>query len=359
MLSTAGKLLKTATDPEAPAPVSEDPDREFYQSGIPMEDREFDNEEGDVSAVTPPEADTGEGLMSDPRKLGGAEGYGSVGTPAESDTFASLIVDGNTESIASSTHLTNTFDAFKDVEGDTNHVDGRGYFTMPFGVVPDKNSVKKADGTAFDPRSDHGYTTSTAGKVDISNATHTLKVGKNNYVVKRADYDSDEAFAKGVLSLYNREASKKYGSGWDELKDNAKEMALDMSWNGGIGAVGWSSVKKALKEAGKEEPDTKNLFAFTVNFRSSTEYPRGLFKRRLIQYNKIANDADIAATYSTEAVMSKGKRVGTKYIAKRADGTVIGSWSYTDKADDPSTKDINEARTPSSEKLKSNVIVGS
>ena len=64
MLSTAGKLLKTATDPEAPAPVSEDPDREFYQSGIPLEDREFEAEEGDVSAVTPPEVDTGEGLMS-------------------------------------------------------------------------------------------------------------------------------------------------------------------------------------------------------------------------------------------------------------------------------------------------------
>jgi LysM repeat protein len=63
-LSTAGKLLKAATDPEAPAPVSEDPDREFYQSGIPLEDREFEDEEGDVSAVTPPEADAGEGLMS-------------------------------------------------------------------------------------------------------------------------------------------------------------------------------------------------------------------------------------------------------------------------------------------------------
>ncbi|MDB4425699.1 pesticin C-terminus-like muramidase [bacterium] len=63
MLSTAGKLLKTATDPEAPAPVSEDPDREFYQSGIPLEDR------------FPAEAGTG----TDPRELGGAEGYGSVG----------------------------------------------------------------------------------------------------------------------------------------------------------------------------------------------------------------------------------------------------------------------------------------
>jgi len=64
MLSAAGELLKVATDPQAPAPVSEDPDREFYQSGIPLEDR------------FPAEAGTG----TDPRELGGAEGYGSVGT---------------------------------------------------------------------------------------------------------------------------------------------------------------------------------------------------------------------------------------------------------------------------------------
>ena len=52
MISDMGKLLKTATDPEAPAPVSEDPDREFYQSGVPIEERVFEG------------AETGEGLMS-------------------------------------------------------------------------------------------------------------------------------------------------------------------------------------------------------------------------------------------------------------------------------------------------------
>ena len=54
MISDMGKLLKTATDPEAPAPVSEDPDREFYQSGVPIEERVFEG------------AETGEGLMSKP-----------------------------------------------------------------------------------------------------------------------------------------------------------------------------------------------------------------------------------------------------------------------------------------------------
>jgi len=39
-----------ATDPPAPAPASEDPDRKFYQSGIPIEDRVFEaTDEPDLS----------------------------------------------------------------------------------------------------------------------------------------------------------------------------------------------------------------------------------------------------------------------------------------------------------------------
>ena len=71
ILSDAGKLFMAATDPQAPAPVSEDPDRQFYQSGVDIEDRVFEGE--------------------DPRKLGGAEGYGSVGTPPAADADAGLM----------------------------------------------------------------------------------------------------------------------------------------------------------------------------------------------------------------------------------------------------------------------------
>jgi len=50
ILSDAGKLFMDVTDPSAPAPASEDPDRQFYQSGIPIEDRVFkDADEPDLS----------------------------------------------------------------------------------------------------------------------------------------------------------------------------------------------------------------------------------------------------------------------------------------------------------------------
>ena len=272
----------------------------------------------------------------------------------DATSFGTLKIGDERTSIPEATHLTTMFDGLADVEGDFNHVDGRGYFTMPYGVVPDNGSVKRADGTAFNPRSGHGYTTDTAGSVDTSNATHTLSVGSNSYTVRRSDYDSDEAFARGVVSLYNREAENVYGEGWDDLTEGARSMALDMAWNGGVGAVGWSSVRNAMQEAGKENPSTETLFGFTANMRSGINYPRGLFKRRLIQYNMIANPEDAASTYSTEALTRDGERVGTRYIAHRADGTNIGSWDRYDVADNPATE-ANEKRVASNEVIEANV----
>jgi hypothetical protein len=96
-----GRLFMYATEPKEPAPVSEDPDRQFSGSGVSIEDRfpktylsdtivdestaplsEVDPERRDDEAFLRtgelPAAETGEGLMSDPRKLGGAEGYGKL-----------------------------------------------------------------------------------------------------------------------------------------------------------------------------------------------------------------------------------------------------------------------------------------
>ncbi len=272
------------------------------------------------------------------------------------------IVDEEVVSEPEATYVTNMFDSLKDVEGEKSHVDGRGYFTMAYGVVPDADSVTKTDGTKFDPRGTHGFTTDTAGTVDVSKATHTLEYKNSegvdvSFKVKREDYDSEKSFAKAVVSLYNRESKKMYGDGWDSLPDSAKSMGLVLDWNGVVGAVGWDDTQTAMKEAAKDSPSTENLFLFTRNMRSGTTYPRGLFKRRLIQYNLIANEADKADTYSTEAVNdAQGKRIGTKYIANRSDGTEIGSWSYTDKPEDPNTKEI-ELRTPSTEIIEANVPV--
>ena len=357
-------------------PVSEDPDRQFYQSTVPMDQKTFEPEpvgvpDPTITTMEPadkkvdipqaPEVTTEE--IKEPT-LQAEEPPAIVDEEvvSEPDIFSTLTIGDTSETVSNQEHMTTMFGGLKDVEGESSHVDGRGYFTMAYGVVPDANSVTKADGTKFDPRGTHGFTTKTAGTVDVSKATHTLSYKnkekkKVSFTVKREDYDSEKSFAKAVVSLYNRESKKMYGDGWDSLPNSAKSMALDLAWNGGVGAVGWNDTQTSMKEAAKDNPSTENLFLFTRNMRSGTTYPRGLFKRRLIQYNLIANEADKAATYSTEAVNdAQGKRIGTKYIANRSDGTVIGSWSYTDKPEDPNTKEI-ELRTPSTEIIEANVAV--
>ena len=337
-------------------PASENPERQFYQSTVPMDQRVTEPEAvgvPDPSVVTMESVDKKVDIPQAPEVT-----TEEIKEPTLQAEKPPAIVDEEVVSEPEVTYVNNMFDALKDVEGETSHVDGRGYFTMAYGVVPDADSVTKADGSKFDPRGTHGFTTATAGTVDVSKATHTLTVDENtSYTLKREDYNSDKEFAKAVVDLYDTEAAKKYGEGWDDLPDSSKHLALDLAWNGGVNAVGWSSVQTAMKEAAKDSPSTENLFGFTVNIRSGTQYPRGLFKRRLIQYNLIANEADKAATYSTEAVNdAQGKRIGTKYIANRSDGTVIGSWSYTDKPEDPNTKKI-ELRTPSTEIIEANVAV--
>jgi hypothetical protein len=358
------------TPPEQP----EEPNTSFFENFARMLGRSSDEPERVADAVlrdAQPVRPTGgldgwENLPSvdtiiapRPDQTRAALGEADVLTNVEDEitstnaNFAMLKIGEESTPITSATHLTNMFDALGEVEGYYAHVDGRGIFTMPYGVVPDDGSVTGPDGTAFDPRGrrgSHGFTTSTAATVNTSNATHTV----NGNTVKRSDYDSDESFARAVVSLYNIEAAKTYGEGWDNLSDDARSMALDMAWNGGVNSLGWSTVRPSLAETSKENPDTAVLFGFTQNMRSGINYPRGLFKRRLIQYNRIANPEDVASTYSTESLMRNGQRVGTRYIAHRADGTNIGSWDRYDVADDPSTPQ-NERRVASNEIIAANV----
>ena len=334
--------IETKEPPVLPTPEVKDPPAVDAASGGQPTDGKVETEQEPVLQAEEPPAIVDEEVVSDP------------------DIFSTLTIGDTSETVSNQEHMTTMFGGLKDVEGEKSHVDGRGYFTMAYGVVPDADSVTKADGTKFDPRGTHGFTTKTAGTVDVSKATHTLEYENKekkivSFTVKREDYDSEKSFAKAVVSLYNRESKKMYGDGWDSLPDSAKSMALDLAWNGGVGAVGWGDTQTSMKEAAKDSPSTENLFLFTRNMRSGTTYPRGLFKRRLIQYNLIANEADKASTYSTEAVNdAQGKRIGTKYIANRSDGTEIGSWSYTDKPEDPNTKEI-ELRTPSTEIIEANV----
>ena len=230
-------------------------------------------------------------------------------------------VDG----VMSSVPIQKGFDSLAKSEGTDIHLDGRNFLTLPYGIVPDKNSVKKADGTPFDPTGNHKIGQADLSGIDYSKAT--------KFGVSRENFSTDEGFAKAVFDEFATRTEKKYGSDFTDLNDGAKQAAYDMSWNAGIESVSWSSVKDMLKESSKKnnaDKSTDILIGFTTNFRSGTDYPRGLLKRRLQTYNLVAKPGEEATTITTTAIMKKNRRTGTKYDIKKSDGSVIKSWTKLD-----------------------------
>lgn len=241
----------------------------------------------------------------------------------EGTSFATVIKGQDSTTVAATAPLTAGFDSLTETEGTDIHLDGRGFVTLPYGIVPDKNSIRKADGTAFNPTGSHGLRREDLSGVDYSSAT--------KFDISRTDYATDQAFAKAVYAEFANKTETAYGEGFDELSDEAKQVAYDLAWNAGTGSAGWSSVRAMLREASKEGTRSKDaLIGFTANFRSGSDYPRGLLKRRLVVYNLVANEGEEATTLTTSAVTKKGKRTGTTYTVKTSDGTVLKTYTRDD-----------------------------
>lgn len=316
-----GEYRKLSANPTV-QPVSENPDRQFYESTLSETDR-F----GGVSQATdaqtavpaPPPVTTQELAPA------GAETTATTTTKPDSTTFATITKNGTSTTVNQTVPLTQGFDTLTQSEGTNIHLDGRGFLTLPHGIVPDANSVKKADGTPFDPTGSHGIKAGGLSGVDYSEAT--------KFGISRKDYSDDEAFAKAVYAEFGDRTSSKYGQGFDQLSDAAKQAAYDIAWNAGVGSASWSSVKTMLTEASKEDDNTKvtdNLIGFTTNFKSGSDYPRGLLKRRVQTYNLVAKEGEEASTITTSSVTENGKRTGTKYEIKKSDGSVLKTWTKPD-----------------------------
>jgi len=304
--------LRAGTKPLPSIPEVETEELDDEEIAI-LSDTDIDTDDADGGAAP----SDGKGLMSPTTEEADED------TTESSNIFATIVKAGVSESVDVTTSLSSGFNKLAESEGTDIHLDGRNFVTLPYGIVPDKDSVKKSDGTTFDPTGKHGLTASDLAGVDYSRAT--------KFGISRTDYDNDQDFAKAVYAEFSKRTSSAYGTGFDDLTDAAKEAAYDMAWNAGINSVGWSSVKTMLQETSKEGTKSKDsLIEFTTNFRSGTDYPRGLLKRRLQTYNLVANEGEKAALITTTAVKTDGKRTGTMYTIKDEKGTTLKTWTKPD-----------------------------
>jgi len=302
ILSSMGQLFMDATDPPAPVPASEDPDRKFYQSGIPIEDRVFEaTDEPDLSDLqimdpegiedmpplpkaatddgglmsrdTSPEetiqsdveeavATPDEGLMSDPRKLGGSEGYGSFNKDLQiyTDEYANVYLKKHEGSVL-----------HKSLEG--------GKDTEAFGV-------------------------------------------KFSRGLKRKDFTTDASFAGAVALKHRDEAKSKFKDlEWAALPQSVKFAFTDLNFN--VGTIGSTADQATMVDKMK---NTLNYVGMTTKAGGKASLI-ALAERRAWNWNK--SSGDIKQNKITKIKQIPTTTGGTTFEYLDANGDLIHSTTTT------------------------------
>lgn len=282
--SAYGELYLDPNESTQPAPVAADPDRQNYQSFTDISPRRGDKGT-DISEMQQALVDAGVTSIS---KVDGAFGINTekgvqefqkmkglpetgifdeetratlFGGAEEEETTAPAAPEVTTETQETTTTTTTTvtdliYSDFVDSkqEGDEAHVgqDSKN-ITLAGGVVPDglvydgkAHTQDKTEITNFDK-----------SKLDTSGAYK--KVG--NKTIRRSDYDSDKAFAKGVIGEFTDKAKSAAGTSWDSMSDGSKKAVVKIGWNKGTGWYTGSSAKAIYAELAKDNPSPTNLYS--------------------------------------------------------------------------------------------------
>ena len=225
-------------------------------------------------------------------------------------------------------------------EGDEAHVgqDNKN-ITLAGGVVPDG---LKYDGKDFTQGAAKvvGFDKT---KLDTSGAYK--KVG--NVTVKRSDFDSDKAFAKGVIEEFKNQAKTAAGNSWDKMSEGSKKAVVKIGWNKGTGWYTGKSAKAIYKELAKEEPNATNLYSkiLTGSTVKDGGASIGIAKARANAWNET-----ISATGGKEIVKIDADNSGTNTAFKYYD--TDGNLLHTEQTSRASTKYENKGTDSISKNAK-------
>ncbi|QDU94536.1 toxin-antitoxin system YwqK family antitoxin [Lignipirellula cremea] len=235
-----------------------------------------------------------------------APGEDFVGPPAPGEDFVGPPAPG-----AYSEAVLARIEPFKTLEGTKPHIGSdSGNITLPFGIVAD--SGVKHNGKEVTAGDFKGIPFP-ADEIDFSEA---VKDG-----IKRSDFDSDEAWAKDVIALFENRVKDRVPN-YDQLAVNEQQALIDIAWNLPDGAIGFEGTKTLLKEFEKapEDRSPQNLLStaqyhYTSITRKDAEtgkdvktyFPmKGLVKRRAAMYNLLAAEGQ-KATAVRQTTQANGK----------------------------------------------------
>jgi hypothetical protein len=225
-------------------------------------------------------------------------------------------------------------------EGDEAHVgqDNKN-ITLAGGVVP--------DGLKYDGKDFTQGAAKVVGfdKTKLNTSGAYKKVG--NVTVKRSDFDSDKAFAKGVIEEFKNQAKTAAGNSWDKMSEGSKKAVVKIGWNKGTGWYTNASAKAIYKELAKEEPNATNLYSkiLTGSTVKGGGASIGIAKARANAWNET-----ISATGGKEIVKIDADNSGTNTAFKYYD--TDGNLLHTEQTSRASTKYENKGTDSISKNAK-------
>ena len=299
ILSDAGKLFMDATDPPAPVPASEDPDRKFYQSGIPIEDRVFEAaDEPDLSDLQIMDP---EGIEDMPPLPKAATDDGGLMSKPLTDDDMGLPEDRSTteKDMAFNTAFVTKM---AKSEGEVDHIDSLGIPTLGYGILP-----ATARKYGFDPDS--------------------------------AEYSDRKVLAEAVYDSMYKEAKTSYSDVFTNLNESQKIGVLSLYINlgelpdGVVTALSsttpdFDAARDSLSTvvlgsprdaAGNRKKDSNKNTIYTSN--------KGLSKRRAGEYNILMEGQ--SAFIPVKTVSVEGTKQTPVFVWKDKDGKEIRRYTPT------------------------------
>ena len=277
-----GQLFMDATDPPAPSPASEDPDRKFYQSGIPIEDRVFEaTDEPDLSdlQITDPE-----GIKDmPPLPKAATEDGGLMSKPLTDDDMGLPEDRSTTEKDMALLKL----------------------YTDDYASV----YLKEHEGLVAHKSLEGGKDTAALGV-------------KFPLGLKRKDYNSDESFAAAVALKHKDKAKAKFtDADWVTLPQSVKFALTDLNFN--VGTIGSTADKTTIVDQMK---NTLEFIGMTTKAGDKASLI-ALAKRRAWNWNK--SSADIKQDKIVKIKQIPTTTGGTTFEYLDANGDVIYSTTST------------------------------
>ena len=315
--SALGELVETVNENNKPASVSENPDREFYQSGVTGPDRQFEpevlpkrGERGtDVSNMQQALVDAG---VTSIRKVDGAFG---VNTERGVQEFQEMNGLPETGIFDEATRSALFDDKTRMPDSDEPMVPAPPPVAVTTEADTDELTTYK-DEFALDYLKKHE---GVKAHKSLEGGKDTAALGvKFSLGLDRKDYASDAEFAGAVALKHRDKAKAKFGEGeWDNLPKSVQYALVDLNYN--TGTIGSTADKASDIDMMKNTLDFVGMTTKAGDKASLIS----LAKRRAWNWNKAA--ADIGATEIAKIKQIPTASGGTKFEYLDSSGGVVHS----------------------------------